>query len=79
MTMAVEMDLCDFDFWGGAISNINKLTSDEVDTLDHLLEALNENSDSMLTPTEINDILWFHFEEVCDWLNLDYDKVMARG
>ena len=28
--------------------------------------------------TEINDIMWFQFEDVCDWLGLDYEKVMAR-
>jgi hypothetical protein len=30
------------------------------------------------TTTEINDLMWFDFENVCARLGLDYEEVMAR-
>ena len=75
MIITYEKSLKDFDFWSGAEDNAAKLTSDELDQLDDMLSSSRE------TPwdeTEINDLMRFEFETVCEWLGLDYDEVMAR-
>lgn len=77
MTIAVEKKLRDFQFWGGAASNATKLTPEELDHLENILEELQGDEDPW-SATAINDELWFDFENVCAWLGLDYADVMAR-
>lgn len=79
MTMTIEKNLRDFHFWGGAASNAAKLTPDELDTLDNMLEeTLDREKNDPYSVSDINDFFWFDFESVCNWLNLDYEEVMAR-
>lgn len=76
MTMTIEKKLRDFHFWGGAASNAAKLTPKELDSIEEQLEEL---ADEPWSITEVNDLLWFDFEDVCNkWLGLDYEEVMAR-
>ena len=74
MTMTIEKKLRDFTFWGGAATNAAKLTPDELDQIEEMWEEI----DDCPTITEINDGFWFDFENLCDWLGLDYEEVMAR-
>ena len=77
MTMTIEKKLRDFHFWGGAASNAAKLTPEELDTLEEQLEDI--NGYEPMSTTEVNDFMWFDFENVCqDWLGIDYEDVMAR-
>lgn len=79
MTMTIEKKLRDFHFWGGAASNAAKLTPDELDTVEEVLEeTLDWDRNEPYSTTEINDTFWFDFETVCEWLGLDYEEVMAR-
>lgn len=75
MTMTIEKSLRDFHFWGGATANAIKLTPEELDNLESQLEEFDE----LWTVTDINDLMWFQFEDICEWLGLDYDEVMERG
>jgi len=76
MTMTIEKSLRDFHFWGGAASNAAKLTPEELDSIEEQLEEL---ADEPWSTTQVNDLLWFDFEDVCnEWLGLDYEEVMAR-
>lgn len=77
MTITIEKKLRDFDFWSGAATNAAKLTYNELDQLEILLEEENMDIDPW-TATEINDLMWFDFEKVCARLGLDYEEVMAR-
>jgi hypothetical protein len=77
MTMTIEKKLRDFHFWGGAATNAAKLTPEELDTLEDMLEELQGDADPW-SATSINDELWFDFENVCDWLGLNWEEVMAR-
>lgn len=77
MTMTIEKKLRDFHFWSGAATNAAKLTCNELDRLEILLEEENMDIDPW-TITEINDLMWFDFENVCTRLGLDYEEVMAR-
>jgi hypothetical protein len=78
MTMTIEKKLRDFHFWGGAATNAAKLTSEELDNLESQLEELIDETSEPWSVTEINDFLWFQFEDACEWLGLDYEEVMAR-
>ena len=78
MTMTIEKKLRDFHFWGGAASNAAKLTANELDALESELEDM-VGEEEPWSNTEINDLMWFQFEDICEWLSLDYEEVMARG
>jgi len=71
MLIKKEVSLRYFEFWSGAISNAEKLTVDELDQLEQILE--DTYCDELPTETEINDLMWFEFETICEWLGLDYD------
>lgn len=77
MTMTIEKKLRDFHFWSGAATNAAKLTLKELDELEYQLEEI-KGDDEPWSTTEINDIIWFQFEDVCEWLGLDWEEVMAR-
>ena len=78
MTMTIEKALKDFHFWGGAATNAAKLTPEELDTLEEQLEEI-IGDDEPWSTTEVNDWMWFDFENVCnEWLGIDYEEVMAR-
>ena len=77
MTMTIEKKLRDFHFWSGAATNAAKLTPEELDTLESELEDMIDEKEPWST-AEINDLMWFQFEDVCEWLGLDYEEVMAR-
>ena len=78
MTMTIEKSLKDFRFWGGAATNAAKLTPDELDTLESMLED-SIGDDEPWSITEVNDFMWFDFEDICnEWLGVDYEEVMAR-
>ena len=78
MTMTIEKNLRDFHFWGGAAGNAAKLTPEELDEIETQLEELKDRNEEPWSTTEINDIFWFQFEDICEWLGLDYEEVMAR-
>ena len=66
MTMTIEKKLRDFHFWSGAATNAAKLTPEELDQLDEMLDELNEPSGDYMSTTEVNDMMWFQFEDICD-------------
>ena len=78
MTMTIEKKLRDFRFWSGAASNAAKLTPEELDEIEARLEELKDYNEEPWSTTEINDIFWFQMEDICEWLGLDYEEVMAR-
>ena len=64
-----------FEFWSGGADNAKLLTYDELVVLDELLEDIYPDG---LNETQLNDLLWFDFELVCEWLGLDFDEVNER-
>ena len=63
-----EISLVNFSWWGGAKLNAEQLDYDELEQLDYLLSDLYPEGCS---DTLVNDIMWFEFEQVCDWLGLE--------
>ena len=76
MKYIVEKRLADFDFWSGAVHNAEKLTTAEMDRLEICLQDL--YPDHPPKDVEINDLFWFDFDTVCDWLGLDPQDVENR-
>lgn len=74
MQIVDEIVLHNFKPWAGAISVFNRLTTEEIDSLEEILI----DSGQILSSTEINDIFWFEDEWICEVLGIDYEKFWER-
>lgn len=67
MKVYKEMNLRDFEFWSGAKSNAETLTDEQLDMVESILEdAFPDGMDA----TQINDIFWFDFDAIREWLGI---------
>ena len=67
MKVYKEMNLRDFEFWSGAKSNAETLTDEQLDMVESILEdAFPDGMDV----TQINDIFWFDFDTIREWLGI---------
>lgn len=60
--------LRDFDFWSGAKDTVDYLTSDELDTIEDMLEDAYPDG---MTETQVNDLFWFDTDVIAEWLGYD--------
>ena len=68
MKVYKEMNLRDFKFWSGAKSNAETLTDEQLDMVEAILEdAFPDGMDA----TQINDIFWFDFDTIHEWLGIE--------
>ena len=68
MKVYKEMNLRDFEFWSGAKSNAETLTDEQLDMVESILEdAFPDGMDE----TQINDIFWFDFDTIHEWLGIE--------
>ena len=70
MKLVDHISLRDFDAWCEARDNLVQLTDKEIDELETIIEDMYPNG---ISSVELNDLLRFEFEDVCDWLDLEYD------
>lgn len=70
MKIINETSLINFEFWSGAICRANQLTGEEMERLEIILDELFPEG---MTDTQINDLFWFDFETICEWLCLELD------
>ena len=75
MKLTTNTNIAHFKFWSGAVDNAKLLSYTELNRLDDILEDIYTEG---LSETELNDLFWFDFELVCEWLDLDYDEVIER-
>lgn len=76
--MIVRQDILlrEFEFWCGGMSTASLLTEDELDIIDYCLSELYPDG---LTPTEINDILWFDDDWIAEMLGYqDFDTLYTE-
>ena len=66
MKYTCDNNLTNFKFWSGAEDRAKALTRDELDRLDDLLPDM--FGDDLPSDTDINDLFWFEFPEVCHLL-----------
>ena len=71
MKIYEEKNLCDFNFWSGAVDNANKMTSEQLTEVESVLEGLYPEG---MEDTQINDLFWFDFETVCEWIGFNPDE-----
>ena len=76
MKIYKEESLNNFEFWSGARDTVKYLTSDEIDTIEGMLEEINPDG---MDETEINDFFWFEDDTIAEWLGYeDFEQLMNR-
>ena len=71
MKYYVEESLRNFQFWSGARENAAELTMEQLDELESILEDIYPDG---MSDTEINDLMWFEFDLIKEWLGIDDDE-----
>ena len=67
MKVYSEINLRDFEFWSGAKSNAETLTSEQLDIVESILEDAYPDG---ISETQINDFFWFDFDTIREWLGI---------
>ena len=67
MKIYSEKSLRNFEFWSGAKENANELTGAQLDEVENILEDMYPDG---MSETEINDLFWFEFDTIKEWLNI---------
>ena len=70
MKVISEMSLTSFEFWGGAKDRAKMLTYEEIERIGEIIEDMYEEIEDVA----INDLFWFYFGCVVDWLGYKYDE-----
>lgn len=79
MTMTVERNLKDFEFWGNAALVAEKLTTEELNTIEETLEQIIGYGNELWSETQVNDFMAYDFEYHCEeWIGVSYEEVMER-
>lgn len=78
MTIKTETSLRDFHFWGGAVYYTERLTGEELDTIEEMLQQEEDDGDFIYTDTEINDFFWFEPEIWMGWICVSEELLAAR-
>lgn len=72
MKITYETALKDFEFWGQARANFNKLTDEEIEQIEDYFDGIQYDR------TEFNDLFAYYFDQICAILDLDEDEVIMR-
>ena len=67
MKIYSEKSLRNFEFWSGAKENANELTGAQLDEVENILEDMYPDG---MSETEINDLFWFEFGTIKEWLGI---------
>ena len=71
MKIYSEKSLRNFEFWSGAKENANELTGAQLDEVETILEDLYPNG---MDETQINDLFWFDFDTIKEWLGITEEE-----
>ena len=76
MTIRKEIALRDFEFWSGGADRANNCSAEELDTLEQFFEET--EPEEGWTDTDINDMFWFEFDTLAQYLGYkdeeDFDR-----
>lgn len=75
MTITIEKKLRDFTFWGGAVERRRRLTNEEMDRLEDMLDPTGEEQ---ISATELNDYIWFSEDDYLPALGISEEEWEAR-
>lgn len=65
MKITTEQSIANFNFWSGAKGNASELTLSQLNEVESILEELYPDG---IDETQLNDIFWFDFETIKEWL-----------
>lgn len=68
MKIITEVWLEHFDAWSGAKDTLEVLTTEQIRTIEGMLEDLYPDG---MTDTELNDFLWFENDTIAEWLGFE--------
>lgn len=68
MKIYSEESLRYFHFWSGGATNAEELDYDQLDELESILEDMYPDG---MSATELNDLMWFDFDTVKEWLGIE--------
>ena len=71
MIVKNEINLRDFDFWGGASDRREAWTDEQLDRLE---TELTHEFMAEPTETELNDLFWFEQKYLCELIGEEYDE-----
>lgn len=71
MKIFTEQSIRNFEFWSGAKNNAAELTYDQMEQLESILEDMYPDG---IDENVLNDILWFDFETVKEWLGIEEEE-----
>lgn len=71
MKISKEESLRYFDFWSGAKENAKELSGEQLDNLETILEDAYPDG---IDATTLNDLMWFDFDTIKDWLGIEDDE-----
>ena len=71
MKVYSEVSLSNFNFWSGAKDNASELTDSQLDTIESILEDIYPDG---MDETSVNDLFWFDFETVKEWLGITEEE-----
>lgn len=67
MKITTEQSIANFSFWSGAKANADELTLSQLNEVENILEDLYPDG---IGETQLNDIFWFDFETIKEWLGI---------
>ena len=77
MKIYEEKNLAYFDFWGPASDNASKLTYEDMQTIESILE-MEDFEYKGIDATYLNDIFAYDFGYICELLGLTEEEVLNR-
>lgn len=77
MKYYVEESLSGFKFWSGGKDRAALLTIEQLDSVEEMLEEI--EPEEGWTDTSINDLFWFEFDTICEWLGYADEEHLEAG
>lgn len=77
MKIYTEIALRDFNFWSGAKDRAEKLTDKQLDQVEACLEDI--EPEEGWTDTAINDMFWFDFDTILQYLGYEDEEHFDAG
>ena len=71
MKVFTEMNLTSFEFWAGAKANAERLTYEEMEQIDEMIEKLYTDG---IDKVNINNLFQFEFKSAVEWLGYEYNE-----
>jgi len=75
MKIYSEESLANFNFWSGGKDRAKHLTYTELEAIEAILEDIYPDG---IDATQLNDLFWFDFASIAEWLGITEDEVLAR-